>query len=416
MLFGMSLCDFFFANAIFRNSSPKTRRSLVICSIVMNMGVLGTFKYFNFFTDSAVTFANAFGFQLSQFTLDVILPVGISFFTFQSLSYTIDVYRGQFKPSKRIIDYLLAAAFFPQLVAGPIVRPTFFLPQLASARLFPRAEIKALLTLFLLGFIKKACLADNLSPYVDQVFADPSSYTAFSTIGAVWLYATQIYCDFSGYTDMAIATAGLLGYRLVINFNAPYLATSIRDFWHRWHISLSEWIRDYIYISLGGRSNVRLITYRNLLLTMLLGGLWHGAAWTFVVWGGLHGLALVIQRDYYRLIGNRFTMPPLLGWFLTINFVCICWIFFRSESFATALHIASLYLFLSPGGSNTLPLWLSLLPLLLLLIQWLSRKGNVMAKITTLPAPRFAVAYGAAWAVTVAFLPLGYRPFIYFQF
>lgn len=416
MLFGLSLADFYFANAIFRSSNTRLRKQLVVGSILMNMGVLCFFKYFNFFTDSAIRFGNFFGFQLSQFTIDVILPVGISFFTFQSLSYTIDVYRGQFKPAKRIIDYLLSAAFFPQLVAGPIVRPTFFLPQLASRRIFPIDEVRPLLALFLLGFIKKACIADNVSPYVDQVFAEPGAYAALSTIGAVWLYATQIYCDFSGYTDMAIASAGLLGYRLVINFNAPYLANSIQDFWRRWHISLSEWIRDYIYISLGGRSPVRLLTYRNLLITMLLGGLWHGAAWTFVVWGGLHGIALVVQREYHRLIGCRFTMPSLAGWFLTINFVCISWIFFRSESFATALTVLSHYLLLSPGGGLQIPTWLIVFPSILLLLELIGRKRTWFESFASLTPTRFSLAYGSAWAIAIAFLPLGYRPFIYFQF
>lgn len=215
---------------------------------------------------------------------------------------------------------------------------------------------------------------------------------------------------------MAIACAGLLGYRLVINFDAPYLAGSIQDFWRRWHISLSEWIRDYIYISLGGRSRIRLITYRNLMITMLLGGLWHGAAWTFVVWGGLHGLGLVIQREYRRIVGDRFSMPGPLAWFLTINFVCICWIFFRADSLTSALYIVGSYLFLYPGGSMNLPMGIILIPILFLFIEATARRLQLFGCADRIPLNFFVFSYGASWAIALALLPLGYRPFIYFQF
>ncbi len=464
MLLLISSADYAFAHRIDRAEDAAVRKRYVVASLVMNLGVLGYFKYCNFFLASAVSLAAAFGLTLSQPTLHILLPVGISFLTFQSLSYTIDVYRRQLKPARVMRDYLLFAAFFPQLVAGPIVRPAYFLPQLQEKRRVNGAQVQAALLLFLLGFVKKTGIADNFAPFVDQVFATPEAYGTLASITAVWLYAAQIYCDFSGYSDMAIAVAALMGYKLVLNFNAPYLSTSIQEFWRRWHISLSTWIRDYIYISLGGRMNARWKTYRNLLLTMLAGGLWHGAAWTFVVWGGLHGVALVVQREWVRRYDrwvqrNAVATPPalageggaqrsvgvlsagseiagstptppspaggggrrtafvrLLGWFFTLNFICLAWIFFRADSFSTAHLLVKRYLLLEPGGSGNLPLWLLALPPALLFFEYTSRR---FAWYESLAARRpwvFALLYGAAWAVALPLLPLGSRPFIYFQF
>ena len=285
----------------------------------------------------------------------------MSFFTFQSLSYTLDVFRGELRPVKNIRDYVLFAAFFPQLVAGPIVRPKYFLPQLESARTISYPQVQAMLALFLFGFIKKSCIADNISGYVDLFFANPSAFNGWSTTTAVWLYAVQIFCDFSGYTDMAIAVAGLMGFKLVINFNAPYTATSLQDFWRRWHISLSSWIRDYIYISLGGKSANHWLMYRNLMITMLAGGLWHGPAWTFVMWGGLHGAGQVVQHEHRRLFAQHVPVGKVVGWFLTLQFVCIGWILFRASSFETAITALKQYVWLSPGGSQQLPPWLILI-------------------------------------------------------
>ena len=418
MLFFIAVGDYTLARAMGQTRNERRRLLLVILSLSMNLGVLGYFKYTNFFIGSAIGLARELGFDLQPTTLHIILPVGISFVTFQSLAYTIDVYRHQLRPARKLRDYLLFAAFFPQLVAGPIVRPSYFLPQLVSPRTIAAAEIREFALMFLIGFFKKTAIADNLAPYVDQVFNAPGAYSMGASIAATWLYATQIYCDFSGYTDMAIAVAGLLGFRLVINFNAPYLACSIQDFWRRWHISLSTWIRDYIYISLGGRSEVRLITYRNLMVTMLLGGLWHGAAWTFVAWGGMHGAALVVNREFNRWVPTqRFErFRGLLGWFLTINFVCIAWIFFRATSFATAWTILQRYLLLDTGGSQTLPAWALLLPPALLAIQYLSRRYRWVEALHAWPERAFLACYGSAWAVAISLLPLANRPFIYFQF
>jgi alginate O-acetyltransferase complex protein AlgI len=419
MLFVISFADYLFAWGLDRTDDPRRRKWLVTASVAMNLSVLFYFKYCNFFIDSAIALANKFGAHLSEPTLNIILPVGVSFFTFQSLSYTIDVYRKELKAVQKPKDYLLFSAFFPQLVAGPIVRPHYFLPQLTEARHVSTDQVKAMVLLFMIGFIKKACIADNISPYVDLVFATPVGYTNLSGLIAVWLYATQIYCDFSGYTDMAIAVAGLMGYKLVINFDAPYLAVSLQDFWRRWHISLSTWIRDYIYISLGGRNANRWITYRNLVYTMLAGGLWHGAAWTFVAWGGLHGLGQVVQQEFRRWVPITPRQEPwrtLASWFLTLNFVCICWVFFRASDFSTAFHIIGQYCFLGNGGPNTVPTWLLGLPPVLLTWQLLTRRIALPNLITALPLNAYVAVLGISVAGAASMLPLGYRPFIYFQF
>jgi alginate O-acetyltransferase complex protein AlgI len=419
MLAGLSAGDFYFAREIAGTDNQRLRKLYVTLSLTMNLSVLGSFKYFHFFTGSAVALANAFHISLSEPTIQIILPVGVSFFTFQSLSYTIDVYRREIPAVTSLRDYMMFASFFPQLVAGPIVRPKYFVPQMAEKRTITLDEIKSALLLFLLGYIKKACIADNISPFVDQVFNHPASYSGFSSINAVWLYAIQIFCDFSGYSDMAIAVAALLGFKLVLNFDAPYLAVSIQDFWRRWHISLSTWIRDYIYISLGGRSKKLWLTYRNLMLTMLAGGLWHGAAWTFVAWGGAHGLAQVVHQECRRLFPPAPWQEPyrrVTSWFLTLNFVCLTWILFRSSNFAIAWLMIRRYLLLDRGGSEVIPLWLVALGPVLLVAQYLMRRVQLQQRTCQLHLPSFAFVYGMVWALAISLLPLGYRPFIYFQF
>ena len=428
--FAVMLCiissgDWYFAKRIsdIEGDDPtslRIRKIWVTLSVAMNLTVLGFFKYFHFFVDSAVAAARVMHFALDEPTLHIILPVGVSFFTFQSLSYTIDVYRREIPPVHSLRDYLMFSAFFPQLVAGPIVRPKYFVPQMASLRHITLDDVKNMMYLFLLGYVKKVCIADNISPYVDQVFNHPASYSAFASISATWLYTIQIFCDFSGYSDMAIAVAGLIGYKLVINFNAPYLADSIQDFWRRWHISLSTWIRDYIYFSLGGgRMKNRVLVYRNLLITMLAGGLWHGAAWTFVAWGGAHGLCQVAHQEFRKHFPPTPAQEPYrraISWFLTLNFVCLTWILFRSPNFQVAWLMIRRYFLLDHGGDLTIPLWLAFLGPVLLLGQYLMRRGNFESHITRLTLPRFALVYGMIWAFALSMLPLGYRPFIYFQF
>jgi alginate O-acetyltransferase complex protein AlgI len=420
MLLLLSAGDWFFALRIADTDDAKKRKLYVTASLAMNLSVLAFFKYFHFFVGSALALANQVGVRLSEPTIKIILPVGVSFFTFQSLSYTIDVYRREIPPVRSPRDYLMFASFFPQLVAGPIVRPKYFVPQMVSKRVLTLDEVKGAMYLFLLGYIKKVCIADNVSPYVDRVFNHPANFSGFASITAVWLYTIQIFCDFSGYSDMAIAVAALLGYKLVLNFDAPYLAVSIQDFWRRWHISLSTWIRDYIYISLGGRHKTnRLITYRNNLLTMLAGGLWHGAAWTFVVWGGAHGTGQVVHQEFRQALPLHEKHEPwrkIFGWFITLNFICLCWILFRSPNFATAILMTKRYLLIDRGGSETIPLWLAAIGPVLLLCQLLMRRLQFAAYACALSLTQFAFVYGGTWALALSMLPLGYRPFIYFQF
>jgi alginate O-acetyltransferase complex protein AlgI len=424
MLFILSSLDWFFALRLSQTEIQPHRKAYVTASIAMNLSVLAFFKYFHFFVGSAIAMAHGFHLQLDEPTIHIILPVGVSFFTFQSLSYTIDVYRREIPPVHSLRDYLVFSSFFPQLVAGPIVRPKYFVPQMASSRTISLPEVKSMMYLFLLGYIKKVCIADNISPFVDQVFNHPAVYSGFSSISAVWLYTIQIFCDFSGYSDMAIAVAGLIGFKLVINFDAPYLADSIQDFWRRWHISLSTWIRDYIYFSLGGsRMKHRILVYRNLMITMLAGGLWHGAAWTFVAWGGAHGSAQVVHQEFRKHFPPTPRQEPyrrILSWFLTLNFVCMSWILFRAPNFATAWLMLKRYFLLGVGpehgGSLTIPVWLAFVGPVLLIGQLLMRRYRWGEHISGLPLTRFALVYGAAWALAIAMLPLGYRPFIYFQF
>jgi len=396
----------------------EKRRAWLLLSLVVNLGMLAVFKYLGFFLESAYELLTALGIEARPTSLQLVLPVGISFYTFQTLSYTIDVYRGRLQPRKELLDIALFVAFFPQLVAGPIVRASEFLPQLDTPRRFADVDVRAALVLFLVGLFKKSCVSDNLAPLVDTYFATPERYDNLSAWTATIAYAAQIYCDFSGYTDMAIACAALLGYHLGQNFDFPYFAGDITSFWRRWHMSLSSWLRDYLYIPLGGNRGPRWATQRNLMLTMLLGGLWHGAAWTFVIWGGLHGLALMVHRAWraWRASRDEQPLPRAFAMPLTFAVVCLAWVFFRSESLGQALATISRLLFIDRTGARTLELQV-LLPLGLLALvhaaayrrlgsQWW-RRG---------PDWAFTAGYAAVCALAVPFLSLNYDPFIYFQF
>ena len=295
LILGSTLVDYFAGIGIQDAKTDSHRRWWLRLSLVANLGILGFFKYYDFFVESAGSLLQAFGFEPHLSTLGLILPVGISFFTFQTMSYSLDIYYRRLEPTRSLLDVALFVGFFPQLVAGPIVRASEFLPQLKRRPVFQDIAFRSALLLFLLGFIKKSCISDNLAPMVDAYYADPTLYAASAAWIAVPGYAIQVYCDFSGYSDMAIACASMLGYRLCLNFDGPYLATSLRDLWRRWHISLSTWLRDYLFIPLGGSRGGSFATGRNLAITMVLGGLWHGAAWKYVICGGLHGVGLVAQ-------------------------------------------------------------------------------------------------------------------------
>lgn len=330
-----AVVDFNLSNLIYNAPSQKKKQALLIVSVVLNLGLLAYFKYTNLFLQTL----NDIG--AGQFNLlQLYLPVGISFYTFENLSYTIDVYRGTFKPVRRFIDYLFFLSFFPKLMMGPIVRASDFIPQIRKDILLEAGAVTEGLFLILTGLFKKVVISDYLhSNLVKYVFDDPARFTGLECLFAVYGYALVIYCDFSGYSDMAIGMAKWLGFDINRNFNSPYQSLNITEFWRRWHMSLSSWLRDYLYISLGGNRHGKLRTYMNLMITMLLGGLWHGASWNFLFWGFLHGAALAIHKKWMEWRGEvtstSFISKVITG-LLTFHFVCFCWIFFKAESFNTA--------------------------------------------------------------------------------
>ncbi len=339
----VTVSDFIIAHVMSRTQGKGARKGLVALSLVIDLGLLAYFKYTNFF-----------GHIFSQLSgtpwhdLDIFLPVGISFFTFQSLSYTIDVYRRKIKPLDRLLDYAFYVSFFPQLVAGPIVRAADFIPQIRKPLLVTRTMLGTGVWFIVCGLFKKAVISDYISVnFVERIFDNPSLYSGVENLLGVYGYALQIYCDFSGYSDMAIGIALLLGFRFNINFDSPYKSASITEFWRRWHISLSSWLRDYLYISLGGNRKGKVRQYLNLMITMFLGGLWHGASWNFVAWGTLHGVALALHKMWMAITGQRVGTPYRRRWvqalcvIVTFHFACLCWIFFRNKEFAGSMTMIS---------------------------------------------------------------------------
>ncbi len=335
-------------------SDGKYVRFFKITGIVFPLIILGVFKYYNFFVGS---FCDLFEIQRNS-TINIILPVGISFYTFQSMSYTIDVIRKSVKPSK-FIEVALYIAFFPQLVAGPIVKAQEFIPQLSEDRNISLKNLETGIQIFLIGLFKKIVIADNLSLFVDQVFAKPAAFHSITVIMAIIAYSIQIYFDFSGYSDMAIGSAKCLGYDFNRNFNLPYIAKNVSEFWKRWHISLSTWLQEYLYIPLGGNRKGKVRTYINLLTTMVLGGLWHGASWNFVIWGALHGTALCVHKLFASLTKNsqRRWWKDAVSILITYVFVCICWIPFRSTDTAITFEIFK-RIFIWHDGILHIYLWL----------------------------------------------------------
>ncbi len=419
LLMASTTMDYIVGVMLTRTTRPVARRAWLIVSLCVNLGTLAFFKYFNFFVASGAEVLGWLGVPASIHSLNIIIPVGVSFYTFQSMSYTIDVYRGRLRAVTNFLDLAFFISFFPQLVAGPIVRALVFLPQLSSPRKFANVDVRGALVLFLTGFIKKACIADSVAPIADRYFLNPEHYTAASAWVGVLFYAIQIYCDFSGYTDMAIACARLLGYELTINFRFPYFAKDISDFWHRWHISLSTWLRDYLYISLGGNRGPRWFVYRNIMITMVLGGLWHGGAWTFVIWGTLHGLALVVHREWTRLRERAPTMQALvrpIAWPLTIYWVCVAWIFFRAVDLKRALVVCQSFILFHSPGAEVIGDWMLGIVAVLGLVHWLNSRGRFATWWRRGPSPVFAAGYGCAVALVLLFIPPRYAPFIYFQF
>lgn len=346
LVFSISTVDFLTARAIGQSQTPGRRKLLLSISILTDIGALFTFKYFNFFSHSLTETLNRFGWQASPVLLKVVWPLGLSFFTFRSLSYVIDVYRKQMEPTRRYVDYLAFVSFFPAIVAGPVVRAKELLPQFHERPQLTNEEGTQAIFLIVLGLVKKIAIADYLAHnLVGRVFDQPQLYSSMETLAAIYGYALQIYCDFSGYSDIAIGSALLLGFRLPVNFNSPYRAQSLPDFWKRWHITLSNWLTDYVYFSIGGLRKRPFNMYRNVVLTMLIGGLWHGAAWTFVIWGGMHGFGLAFNRWWENRRRQQKRKARSEWWvkalcvLLTFHFVCLTWVFFRAESLRQAWEV-----------------------------------------------------------------------------
>jgi alginate O-acetyltransferase complex protein AlgI len=349
LIVGSSTLDYWLALRIDAERDPRARKRWLVLTVVCNLGLLGFFKYWNFGANTAAALLSSLGLREPgppSWALQLALPVGISFYTFESMSYVIDVYRRSMEPCRSYLRYLLFVAFFPHLVAGPIVRPAQLLPQFDREPELDAHQGSAALFLIAVGLFKKVAVGDYLAVnLVDRVFDRPAAFSALETLAGVYGYALQIYCDFSGYTDIALGSAALLGITLNENFRSPYQSADLQEFWRRWHISLSTWLRDYLYIPLGGSQGPPWKTYRNLLLTMVLGGLWHGASWTFIFWGLLHGGALALTRAWQRF-RYKDGEPPrrrgprrALAVCLTFHYVCFAWVFFRAESFAKALDV-----------------------------------------------------------------------------
>ncbi|MFO7305216.1 MAG: MBOAT family O-acyltransferase [Gammaproteobacteria bacterium] len=416
-----TLIDYYVSHAICRQPDQRVRRRLLVFSIVANLGILGYFKYAGFFVREFADLLEMLGFQANLPVLNIVLPVGISFYTFQTMAYTIDVYRGVTKPAASLLDFALFVAFFPQLVAGPIERSSRLLPQLIGPRSLRSGDFAEGLYHILIGLLKKVVIADNLAPIVERVFSTPTAeLTSADVLIGVYAFAFQIYGDFSGYSSIAQGTAKWLGIDLSYNFKMPYFSRSPSEFWRRWHITLSQWLRDYLYIPLGGnRCGVRR-TYINLTLTMLLGGLWHGAAWTFVIWGAWHGLLLVAYRlvGMEKFEGHTSAWVAALQMVLMFHLVCIGWLFFRAESFDQAIGMIAT-LATAPALTDYAIYGAAMIVFFagpLMIYEWYVYRSGDMLLALRRPAWQRCAAYGYCLVMLLVFPPLVQQVFIYFQF
>jgi D-alanyl-lipoteichoic acid acyltransferase DltB (MBOAT superfamily) len=423
-----TVSDYVCALAIEHAPTARRRKAWLIVSVSTHLAMLGFFKYYNFFVETAETALRAAGVPAEMLHLDIVLPVGISFYTFQSMTYTIGVYRRELAATRHFLDLALFVSFFPQLMAGPIERARHFLPQvLTPRRALTPGDLEAGLYLIGWGLFKKLIVGDGCAHLVNTVFGNHTAFSGMDHLVAVYAFAFQIYGDFSGYSDMAIGLARLMGFDLSRNFDLPYFARNPSDFWRRWHISLSTWLRDYLYVPLGGSRGSRLMTYRNLMLTMVLGGLWHGAKWTMVVWGAYHGLALVI----HRVITTVRPAPPAdrdpwpVGkMVLMFHVTCLGWLFFRADSLGQAGAMLTGILTDFRPSDWTAPAFLTLVQLTWLLVVYQVAQhltGDGWLALRWVPAKRFAfllaVGYSAAfyWMLNRSLVTSG-QPFIYFQF
>lgn len=440
LLIYSTFVDYFIGKLIWKSNNKRHKKTLLLLSLIANLGLLGFFKY----ADFAILQFNIIGNQLSLNStiplLNLVLPIGISFYTFQTISYTVDIYRGKLKPSQSFKEFALFVAFFPQLVAGPIVRASEFLPQLREKIqnnathyrirqiIIENSNLKLGVTLIVIGLFKKMFFADNISPLVNEIFSNPFGLESFTIILGTIAFGLQIYGDFSGYSDIAIGAALILGFKLPINFNLPYFAISPSDFWKRWHISLSSWLRDYLYIPLGGNKRGKITTYINLMIVMVLGGLWHGASWNFVVWGMLHGLYLII----HKILVNKFPNLPNYQFFkkpfgifisiiITQYFIFLAWIAFRVKDTDALIYSLTKYIILDFKVIDTIE-FISIHKLsvgilgLFIIINLISYKKNIRHSIVTLRLRYWILVLAIPISLILLFYDSTPNDFIYFQF
>ena len=423
-----TIVDFLVAQKMHTSDDQKERKRLLWVSMLVNLGFLAFFKYYNFFASSFEEMANGMGLHPRDFTLNIILPMGISFYTFQTMSYTIDVYRKDLEPEKDWLKFATFVSFFPQLVAGPIVRASDFLPQFQKSHDFDWNRLITGVGRVIWGFFKKVAIADSIAVIVDQVWANPEMHSSSYVLIGLILYSFQIYLDFSGYSDIAIGLARIFGFDFPENFKTPYFSKGFSEFWKRWHISLSSWLRDYLYIPLGGNRGGQFGTYRNLMITMLLGGLWHGASWNFVVWGFLHGLYLILERFVGQPIGRLMKGKlhvPKWAWagvsILTVYILTnVAWVFFRSSDFHTAMvifqRIGSFDNFTFSSVPNKFLIIKGFFLIAILLFIEITN-FKVHYNSLALRYPVFgAVGYSVLLLLIALFGTFGASAFIYFQF
>lgn len=420
LLIFSSIVDYYVGNILYKSENQSARKWWLGLSILVNLGMLGYFKYTNFFIENINAVMGG-----SLQPLNIFLPIGISFYTFQTMSYSIDLYRRKMTPARNFWDFMFFVSFFPQLVAGPIVRAGQFIPQITREPKLSRYGLDKAILLIMGGLLKKAVVSDYISTnFVDRVFDNPMLYSSVENLLATYAYGVQIYCDFSGYSDMAIGLALLLGFRLPQNFRSPYQATSITEFWRRWHISLSSWLRDYLYISLGGNRKGNLRTYVNLFIVMFLGGLWHGASWKFVLWGVLHGSLLAIERGIRKVFGvSKMFFTNVLGWFFTFHFVMFAWIFFRAKDFETATLVVEQIGNLFSDNYTLTPIiygykYVLLLMLIALFTHLLPNKYFFSLYTVYRRMALWGKAFLLGLVIWVVYLTASsdVQPFIYFQF
>jgi len=419
-----TLIDYWSGLLIESAATDRRKRLWLGLSIASNLGFLAVFKYTGFVVDNSFSALHWMGFEVPDWTVTIVLPLGISFHTFQGISYTIDVYRGKIAAVRSFVDFALFVAYFPQLVAGPIVRAVEFLPQMKEPPRVSSTQVVDGLHWFILGLFKKVFLADRLAEFVDAVFANPHAFDATTQRWAVLAYAAQIYCDFSGYSDLALGCSKWFGFELPQNFHFPYLSTSITEFWKRWHISLSTWMRDYLYISLGGSRHGSARTYFNLLLTMTLCGLWHGATWNYVLWGVYNGVLLLLHRLWEQRASGSVALERLrshttyriLAWAATFLLVAVGLVLVRSQSWAGCWVVEQSLLGMSASGEHWVPLWVPLLIGFVAVGHLFSGLRDVRCGLLVWPSLPRGLMYVAAIGLVIVFGPGSTRTFIYFQF